>query len=119
MPAMMRDIVRAALVSQPDLLLIASGNDEAPLTRRVKDTQADVVIVGVEVPGDLHAYDGVLYQIPDTCIVGVTRDGRDAAVVRLTPQHEIVREVSASGLLDAVRRGAAAPRERAIARRTG
>ena len=116
---MLRDIVRAALVSQPDLLLIAGSSDAAPLARSVADTCADVVIVGVDVPADLHAYDEVLYQIPDTCIVGVTRDGRDAAVARLTPQHEVVSEVSASGLLDAVRSAASAPRERAIARRAG
>jgi hypothetical protein len=117
MPTMLRDIVRAALGSQPDLLLVADVPETVPIARAVQDLQAEIVVVGIDAPGDLHAFDDLLYEIPDTCLVGVTRDGHHAALARLTPQHEVVNEVSAGELLDVVRAAAAGPRARVGARR--
>ena len=116
MPTMLRDLVRAALVSHSDLEILPEATGADSIAAAAREAHAEIVIVGMSAFGSLHAYDDLLYEMPDVCLVGVTRDGRHAGVSRLMPHHEQLNDVNAVTLVDAVRAGAAAARERSCSR---
>jgi len=109
---MLRGIVSAALAAQPNLLLLPDAKTGEPLHTTVRAAGVDVLVVGIPDLDALHDYDALLYKVPDTCVVGVTLDGRQASIAQLTPHHEVVGQVSTDGVAAALRQAVYTARAR-------
>lgn len=101
-PQMLEEIVERAARAAPDVEIVGTALP-ADLASAVARTRADVAILALPDGAALAAYDDMLYTHPRTRLLAVTDDGRGALLHRLRPQTVTLGELSAEGLLNAVR----------------
>jgi hypothetical protein len=96
MPQMLRDVVREVLGGQPDMAIVGETPSDEELL-------ADVVIMPLD--GDRLTEWGirVLYERRTRKVLGLSTDGRTAALFELHPQRTTLVEVSPEGLRAAIR----------------
>lgn len=106
MPRMLRDIIETAIRSQPDMIVVGVmgvvGAGDA-LSDAVQRDKPDVVILGIEADAGPHACEALLYDHPHVRLLEVTDDGRGATLCELRPHRVPIGDVSAEGLVGAIR----------------
>ena len=97
----MRDLFEHAIGSQPDMVLI----DERAGDRTVAGASLvpGAIIVGTVVAHDSHGVAAAWSQWPQTPVLIVTLDGRDAVLYELDIQTTELGERSPGELVDAIR----------------
>ncbi len=105
MHRMMHEIVTDVLSSQPDIDVVE--NDAAPVTpgrtRAPDDTSPDVIILGERSRRAAGAYEDLLYSLPKAKVLAISDDGRESFLYELRPREVALGQLSAEGLLSAVR----------------
>jgi len=107
MPGLMRDIVRAELVGQPDMKLIGVFDTTAGLVDEVRDSAPDFVLVGAEHGCPVQP---LLENRPWMRVLEIEPQAADAHLYELQPRRVDLGEMSAADLVTTIRRTANAPR---------
>jgi DNA-binding NarL/FixJ family response regulator len=110
MPGMLREIIREVFSSQPDMVIVSEPSSEADLAVAVAESEADLVVVELNDDTLGQVGEQLLRSRPRLKSLGISRDGRRAAVYELVPDRTRVFEVSPEGLRAAARQ-AVHPRE--------
>lgn len=100
---MLGRIVADALGDQPDIEvvgLIGRGVAFEPLGAR---HLADVLVVGADTPQDPAGADRLLLDGSAARVVVIALSGNDAVLYQLRPEKTLLGELSAQGLVDAIR----------------
>lgn len=106
LPALLHDIVRDAVLGEPDMRIVGEYPGEAAFVPDLAAQAPDVVIVGVEQtekPEDLPIVDGFFRAIPFVRLLLVARNGHSALLYELRPHRLRLGEVSREGLIAAIR----------------
>jgi len=116
LPRMLRDILRASLADEPDVILVSEAADIGEITGLVERGGVDVVVVGL--PGaELSA---AYYRLFDAgarvSILAVEELGRSASLYELQPQRLVLRERSAPELMQVIRDHVRSRRARTVIR---
>src|SRR5687767_5610287 len=107
MPPLLRDIVRNALDSHPDITVVGESPHGAGLHRTLAQTQPDVVVVGTVEPDGFAMPRHILATYPQTRVLMLADTGRSAVMYELIPHRTPLGEVSPQALVDAIRFGMA------------
>jgi DNA-binding NarL/FixJ family response regulator len=99
MPRVLRDIVVAALVDEPDLEIV--GGQGGTLGQTVASSQADFVIAGADY--DFAEVARVLDERPRLRVLAVAGHGREAFLYELRPTRTPLGEVSPRAIVEAIR----------------
>jgi hypothetical protein len=105
MHRMMHEIVTDVLSSQPDIEVVANGVSPvvSGMKRTPDDTSPDVIILGERSQRAAVAYEDLLYSLPRTKVLAISDDGRESFLYELRPREVALGQLSAEGLLSAVR----------------
>jgi hypothetical protein len=102
MSNMLASIITAALQQSSDMVIAGVANERVSLTRRIRATQAEAVIMQVAEPDDFEHFRPLLLNFPTLKIVGIKGDGKSAFVHELYPRSTQLVELSAATLLAAL-----------------
>jgi DNA-binding NarL/FixJ family response regulator len=103
MPPPLREEFKQAIVAQPDMEAVGDVSASFELLVATGRTQADVVIIGLEdseLPG---VCSHLLNEYPHVKILGVSADAQRALLYEVRARTVPVADVSAEGLISAVR----------------
>lgn len=103
MPRMLGDIVTSIVSGQPDMEVVGDLPYPAELHAVVRDTRADVVMLGLREPELPDGCVGLLETFPWVRVLGVAADGRSAFLYELRPQRQSLGEVSPHELVHVIR----------------
>ena len=98
-PRILREIIEGAVRLHSDIELFRSS--DADLSQAVTQYRADAAIVAGTSPAMKRLHRSVLVDNPELKMFVVTDDGREAYLLEL--HRTAVREVSPSGLIEAIR----------------
>jgi DNA-binding NarL/FixJ family response regulator len=99
---MLTNIIAAALQQSPDMVVAGVANERSSLTRRIRATRAEAVIMQVVEPGDFEHFRPLLLSFPRLKVIGITGDGQSAFVHELHPHSMQLTELSTATLLAAL-----------------
>jgi hypothetical protein len=101
-PPMLQEIIERAARAEPDLEIVGATRT-ADLAATIARTGADAAILALPDGAAVAAYEDVLYCHPRVRLLAVVDDGRSALLYALRPHLTPLGELSADGLLQAVR----------------
>lgn len=107
----LRDIIVDAVKNEPDLELMSA---ELQSDRNLESACADVLIVGTSEPNDPEVPVRMLYAAPRMSVLMIAASGSAAVLYELRPRKQSLGEVTAAGLIAAIRLSA---RDRTTPRR--
>lgn len=113
LPSMLDDIVSHVLGTADDVAVVGKAKGASDLVAIAREARPEVLILGmaqdaIEPSWEMYAVD------PQLKVLGLEVDGRQTYAYELRPYREPLGELSAHGLVDAVRRLAHA-RQAAVA----
>jgi len=100
---MLRGILKKAISTEPDMEIVGELADGIPLLLAAAQTQADVVITGLqdsELPGICSH---LLNEYPHIKVLGLTADGRHGSLYEFQLHEVPLGEISQQELLAAIR----------------
>jgi hypothetical protein len=103
MSNMLTSIITAALQQMPDIVVAGVANERTSLSRQIRATRAEAVIMQTAEPGNFEHFRPLLFSFPTLKIVGIRGDGKSAFVHELHPRSTLLVELSAATLLAALR----------------
>jgi DNA-binding NarL/FixJ family response regulator len=103
LPGMLRDIIQASLVDQPDILLVGEVLSLEELEPLVKGGKVDVVLLGVAASDLPASYYRLFDADAHVRILAIADQGKNISLYELSPQRIVLREGSVQDLLDAIR----------------
>lgn len=103
LPRMLRDIVRDILEGQPDMHVVSDTRPDDEWRRVVARETPDIIVVQMNADGLAPLGDQVLWHHDRANVLGLSADGRSAAMYQLRLRRTTVLEVSPDGLLKAIR----------------
>lgn len=101
MPGMLRDIVRDAVVSQPDMRIVGDFGEGHRFLEALEG--ADVAIIGARQAEDSAVASRMLAASPRIRVVVVATNGRRAVLWEMRPYKVALHDVSPQALVTAVR----------------
>jgi DNA-binding NarL/FixJ family response regulator len=107
LPGILCDVVQHLLEGQSDLALVGGPVRASDLLVAALSTQPDVVIIDLADPDLPPVGEALLRQAPAVGLLGVIPNDGRAFLYQLRPERVALGELSAEGLLDAVRAAAA------------
>jgi DNA-binding NarL/FixJ family response regulator len=102
MSNMLVSIITAALQQSTDIVIVGAVSERVSLTRRIRATRAEAVIMQVAEPDDFDHFRPLLLNFPTLKIIGIKGDGKSAFVHELYPRSTQFVELSAATLLAAL-----------------
>jgi len=99
---MLLDIVANIVADQPDMDIVPCPVGATNLRIAVERGNADVVILSRKAPLD-GEYDDLLYGRVHLKVIEIEGEGRRGSLYELRPHRVPLGEMSATGLLDAIR----------------
>jgi|SRR6516225_6048311 hypothetical protein len=102
MSNMLTSIITAALQQSPDMVIAGVANEHTSLSRQIRATQAEAVIMQTAEPGNFEHIRPLLLRFPALKIIGIRGDGKNAFVHELHPQSTQLVELSSAALLAAL-----------------
>ena len=102
MSNMLTSIIDAALQQSPDTVIAGVANDRTSLSRQIRATRAEAVIMQTAEPADFEQIRPLLMRLPTLKIIGIRGDGKSAFVHELYPRSTQLVELSAATLLAAL-----------------
>lgn len=105
LPQLLRDIVAAALSSEPDLELVAETAASGQLPRLIRESGAQLAIIACE-RSEIAVLGRLVTGWPAT-LLAITDEGRSGALYELQPREVDLGELSPPVLVEAIRQAAA------------
>ena len=102
MPQLADDVIRGAIREQEDMQLVDSHAADQLLAGEKVDTP-DVLIVGLDGPFIPAFCAPLLYGNPYLKVLAVSTTGHDTALYEMRPHKVALGNITASGLMDAIR----------------
>ena len=104
-PRLMRELVMATLVDQPDIEVIGEVQEDAEIVQVVADSQPDFVIVTLDKPDERPwVCDALLGAYPQLRILALAaQSNRSMFFWAMVDIHSVVIEHSEEGVLNALR----------------
>jgi hypothetical protein len=109
MPEMLMEMIAQIIAREPDFVIVGEIAECSDLTSAVRRSHADLVIVGQLSLAEANV-PAVLSSSYPAKILTITENGRCATLNELRPHREIFVDISAAGLVAAIRT-AIGPRE--------
>lgn len=103
LPQMLADIVGRVLAGAPDLEVTRWVNGLEQLMDIPADERPDVVVTGLGPSQRIESFASLLRAQPNLRILALEGDGRHAVMYELQPHAVPLGDVSAEGLIDAIR----------------
>ncbi len=103
LPAMLDDIVRHILGAADDVTIVGTARGQGELVALARAAHPEVVILGMAQDVAEPGWEFFLVD-PQLRVLGLELDGRQTYAYELRPHREPLGELSARGLVDAVRR---------------
>lgn len=103
MPRLLRDVVREVLGRQPDMDIVGEVESDDDLLRSLRLELPDVVVLQLSGLGLSQTGARVLERQPGVHVLGLSGDGRSAAIYRARIPHAPAFEGSPQGLRLAIR----------------
>lgn len=103
MPQMLREMIRSAIDDANDMSVVGSIEPGADVTSSLARTDADVLVVSVHDALAAATVAPILYSRPRLTVLAIGANGRDTVLHELRPHQLALGDVSASGLLEAIR----------------
>jgi len=100
----LRSVVRKVVEETPDVEIVGEGEASAAALEAAAGTAADFVVVSVRDSALAAAHLDLLEQRPRARVLALAGIGENASLWELNPGHELIRDISPEGLLDAIRR---------------
>ena len=97
-PELVRDLLRHAISSQPDMELVQGRIDPVPV-----ETSDPDVVVATQRAADVQSVSRILARWPRSEVLMITVDGRQAALFQLKPHRTELLEMSPAELTNAIR----------------
>jgi DNA-binding NarL/FixJ family response regulator len=106
MPGMLRAMIKEIIAADAACSIVAETDDENGLSKKLKQSGADVVIIapGSNAVGAGHYLD-LLREYPRTRVLAIATSGRRAFIHELRPCVTEISELSPESLLAALRPG--------------
>jgi hypothetical protein len=105
MPNMLTGIITAALQQSPDVAIAAVVNERKSLSRQIRASRAEAVIMQIAEPGNFEHVRSLLLSFPTLKIIGIRSDGESAFLHELHSRSTQLVELSAATLLAALQPG--------------
>jgi DNA-binding NarL/FixJ family response regulator len=104
-PRLMRELVMATLVDQPDIEVVGEVQEDAEIVQVVADSQPDFVIVTLDKPDERPwVCDALLGAYPQLRILALAaQSNRSVFYWAVVAVHSVVIEHSEEGILNALR----------------
>jgi hypothetical protein len=93
LPQMLHDIIAHAIAAEPDMALEPASAPTAP----------DVVIVGTTDAAQLAGVAALLVRWPESAVIAIEPDGRNANFFELRPHRARLGEISPTDLIRLIR----------------
>lgn len=103
LPRILREIVEHALRDAPDITVAAALSGLDRLDATLRDLEPDVLVVALGAESEAPMLDRYLYAMPRLTCLAIAGDARHAFLYELHPRATPLREVSADGLVQAIR----------------
>jgi chemotaxis response regulator CheB len=113
MPRLMRDIVEAELLAQPDMTLVGVSDTTAGLVDEIADIAPDFVLIGAEHGCSVQP---LLERRPWMRVLEIEPRAADAHLYELRPRRVDLGAMSAADLVTTIRSTANAPRWEGVGR---
>ena len=113
MPEMLMEMIAQIITREPEFVIVGQIAECSDLTSAVRRTHADLVIAGQLSLAEMNV-PAVLSSSYPAKILAITENGRCATLNELRPHREILVDISAAGLVAAIRT-AIGPREESAA----
>ena len=108
MPLLLRDLLEHTLAAEPDMVVLAAEPELEALASTAHETDADVVIVGLE-DGELPAPAlELLTEYDRRMVIGVETVGGEAVLYSLRPERTSIGTTTPAALATAIRATAGA-----------
>lgn len=107
MPRLMREIVEAELLDQPDMTLVGMVDTTAGLVEEVRSNAPDFVLIGGE---HSWALPQLFDELPSMRVLEIEPRAGDAHLYELCPRRVDLGPVSAADLVATIRGAAHTPR---------
>ena len=101
MSPLLREIVREALVPEPDLEVVAEHEGPVDLRTAVERDGADFVIFGADAPGD--SIQSLIAANHGVRAIEVRSDGKESVLYELRPHRVSLGEISSETLVRTIR----------------
>jgi DNA-binding NarL/FixJ family response regulator len=107
MPRLMRDIVEAQLLREPDMAVVGVAGTLDGLAREIRDSAPDFVLMGAGRDGSLEP---LFEERPAMRVLSIEPANADADLYELRPHRVHLGQVSAREIVTAIRAAARTPR---------
>src|SRR5258708_6427220 len=96
----LRDIIVDAVANEPGLEIVV---DDLKSEQDLRLASGDVVIAGTAEPHDVEVPMRLLERVPGMSVLMIAIGGETAVLYQLRPQRKALGELTASGLIAAIR----------------
>ena len=103
LPRLLRDILRASLTAEPDMLVVGEAESFDELERLMPRVSADVVILGTTCPELPPSHYRLFALDPRVRIIAITGNGEEASIYELRPHRVVLGQGSPQELRKAIR----------------
>jgi len=111
MSPLLLDMLHHVVASNTNMTVVGQVGD-ADLLAAVRQTRADVVLVGQKVKDERKRYGPLLLRRPRLKVLAIAHDGRTGSLYELRPRRVHLGELSADALYRAMRQDWAKPAKR-------
>ena len=103
LPRILREIVEQALHDAADMAVVGTAPRLDALDAALGGLEPDVLVVAVAAEREAPTLDRFLYAMPRLTCLAIAGDARRAFLYELHPRATPLRDVSADGLVQAIR----------------
>jgi len=103
LPRVLCDVIKQLLDGQSDIALVAQTTGDGDLLAAAREARPDVIILGLTDPELPPIGEALLWQAPAVRILAVIADDGRGFLYELRPQRAALGELSAEGLVEAIR----------------
>lgn len=103
---MLASMIGAALAGAPDLVVAGRASEGDDLATEIRVAEADIMLMSSPDPGDADRLLPILWRLPRLRVLAMSADCSSGFVHALRPHRTHLADLSAAGLVAAVRGGA-------------
>jgi two-component system chemotaxis response regulator CheB len=108
-PAILREVLREVIARQPDMEVVGEILDPLGVLLAVKETQADVVVIGLRDAEEPGLVSHLLAECPYVTVLGLAAQGDTAIIVQMCLWRKEIVDPSEVNILRALRHAVREP----------
>ena len=108
-PLILREVVREIIARQPDMEVVGEILDPLGVLLAVKETEADVVVIGLRDSEEPGLVSHLLAECPYVTVLGLASHGDTAIIVQMCLWRKEIVDPSAVNILRALRNAVREP----------